>query len=277
MTTASDQSVAGDNDHWMLFERLTSDGYPIIVLARTGNTLVESRLRDGNLTVVRCRADASIVNDNGLPRHTDHIYPVEDILAQKLLLADVGVLHAASISGDGERRMVYAHANPLNFAPMLEGLAVEDYALSAAPPTDRAEIIDLITPTVIDVQLNGDRDVISNLEKRGDDCSVSRKTDFWFYGAKDGLQGLAADLEPWGYSIDHWLDDTDGVVLTSDTPVEFGVFREITPVLVGTAEKHDVTYDGWETFVVSKAKSEVEPPNPQSKSLLSKLFGAKKN
>lgn len=277
MTEAPDQSVAGDNDHWMLFERLTSDGYPLIVLARTGNMLVENQLRDGNLTVVRCRADASIVNENGLPRHTDRIYPLEDILAQKLFAADVGVLHAASVSGDGERRMVYAHADPLNFAPMLEGLAVEDYALSVARPVNRVEIIDLITPTVIDVQLNGDRDVISNLEKHGDDCSVSRKTDFWFYGAKDGLQGLAADLEPWGYSVDHWLDETDGVVLTSDTSVEFGVFREITPVLVGTAEKHGVTYDGWETFVVGKGKSEVEPPKPQSTSLLSKLFGAKKN
>jgi len=277
VTTTPDQSVAGDNDRWMLFERLTSDGYPLIVLARTGNALVESRLRDGNVTVVRCRAEASIVNENGLPRHTDRIYPVEDILAVKLHASNVGAFHAASVSGDGERRMVYAHADPLNFAPILEGLAVEDYSLSAAAPADRAEIIDLITPTAIDVQLSGDRDVISNLEKHGDDCSVSRKTDFWFYGAKDGLQGLAADLEPWGYSIDHWLDDNDGVVLTSDTPVEFGVFREITPVLVGTAEKHGVTYDGWETFVVGKAKSEAEPPRPQSKSLLSKLFGAKKN
>ena len=277
MSVAFDQSVAGDNDSWILFERLTSDGYPLVVLARTGNPLVETALQEGSVTAVHCRADAAIVNDIGMPQHTDRIYPVEDRLALELGAFDIGALHVASVSGDGERRMIYSHARPINFTPILDQLSVEGYALSAASLTDRPALIELVTPTIIDRKLHGDQEVISNLQKHGDDGSTARKTDFWFYGEKDRLLGLIRALEPWGYSVDHWLDDSAGVVLTTETPVEFGIFREVTPVLVGMAERHGVEYDGWETPVVGAAAAQSEPPKSQPKSLLSKLFRAKKN
>lgn len=278
MNKPLDRSVTGDDDTWMLFERLTQDGYPLVVLARTGNSLVDDALGNGLLTVVRCQADINIVNDSGMPQHTDRIYPIEDRLARELAAFDVGALHVASVTGDGERRMIYTHATPLDFEPILHSLQVDGYSFRAGLPTERASLIELITPSDIERQLNGDMSVISNLEKNGDDGATPRKTDFWFYGARSALERVAAELEPWGYSIDHWLDDPEGVVLTSQTAVDFGTFREVTPVLVAAAERQGVTYDGWETVVVRHDLPKPKPPAElQTKSLLSKLFGAKKN
>ncbi len=278
MTSPLDQSVSGESDTWMLFERLTSDGYPLVVLARTGNSLVDDALEGALVSVVRCQADSEIVNDKGMPQHTDRIYPIEDELAGELSALNVGAFHVASISGDGERRLVYTHRTPLDFNPVLQLFRVEGYSLSASAIVDRDALIDLITPTPIEWQLNGDMAVISNLEKNGDDGATPRKTDFWFYGDKAALDGVVADLTPWGYAVDHWLEDPKGVVLTSETAVDVSAFLDVTPVLVATADKYGVTYDGWETFVVLPSATEPESAVlPQPKSLLSKFFGAKKN
>jgi hypothetical protein len=136
----------------------------------------------------------------------------------------------------------------------------------------------LITPTTIEQQLNGDMSVITNLEQNGDYGRAPRKTDFWFYGATSQLGALVADLEPWGFSVDHWLEDPEGVVLTCQTSVDLTTFRELTPILVGMADRHGVTYDGWETFIVrADAPATQLPSQPKPQSMLSKLFGAKKN
>jgi hypothetical protein len=278
VTDAPDRSVAGDNDTWILFDRLTDDGYPLVVLARTGNAVVEHALRNQIVTVVSGAADVSLVNDRGMPQHTDRLYPVEEGLARELSAFDVGAFHVASVTGDGQRRMVFAHATALDFGPVLQLFHPEGYTLSVVTFDDREVLVDLVTPTSLDRQLNGDMGVISNLQKNGDDGLVPRRTDFWFYGELEHLASLVEELGPWGYVVDRWLEDPQGVVLFSETSVDFDTFRGITPVLVGAAEKHGVTYDGWETFVVRLGVAEVVPSTaPKPKSLLSKLFGAKKN
>lgn len=278
MTGAPDRSVAGDNDSWILFDRLTEDGYPLVVLARTGNAIVEHALRNDLVTVVCATADIALVNDGGMPQHTDRLYPVEEGLTRELGAFDIGAFHVASVTGDGLRRMIFAHATPLDFAPVLELFQPEGYALSAAAPDDRELLINLVRPSGLDRQLNGDLRVISNLQKNGDNGLVPRRTDFWFYGEPARLAFLVEELGPWGYAVDRWLEDPQGVVLFSETSVDFDTFREITPVLVGAAEKHGVEYDGWETFVVRPGIAEPAPATaPKPQSLLSKLFGAKKN
>ena len=274
MSAEVDHSVAGDKDAWLLFDRTTPDGYPLVVLARTGNVLVEASIRDAFMTVVECEPDVALVNERGMPQHTDRIYPVEDALARELHALSVGALHVASVTGDGLRRLVFTHAQPLDFEPVLRPFEVEGYSLRGTSVDDRDEWVALVTPTDVDRLLDGDRGVISHLEDSGDDGSVPRKTDFWFYGDSAALAKLAEDLGPWGYAIDHWLDDPEGVVLTGEIPANYETFCEVTPMLVSMAERHGVTYDGWETFVV---RPEQEPVEPAPQSLLSRLFGAKKN
>jgi hypothetical protein len=277
VTSPIDQSVGGDADTWMLFDRLADDGQPFVILARTGNSVVEDALRDKLVTVVHCQADPTLVNEAGMPQHSDRLYAVEEGLAAELALLDFATFHVASVTGDGERRIVFAHAAPIEWDAILERFDIAGYSLAATIPSDRAKLIGLVTPTVVELQLNGDRSVISNLEKNGDTGLSSRKTDFWFYGPKDRLNPLAVELEAWGYGVDHWLDDPTGVVLTREMPVDFSTFLELTPILVRAAERHDVVYDGWETFVVRPVPDLVDPVGDKPKSLLSKLFGAKKN
>ncbi|MFD1787280.1 ribonuclease E inhibitor RraB [Sphingomonas floccifaciens] len=278
MTLSPGSTVAGEADQWMLFERMSTDGYPLIILVRNGDPVVSEALKAGLLSVVSCKADSSIFFDNGLPQYTDRIYPIEDKLAHELERCNFAVFHVASVSGEGQRRLIYAHAEPVDFERMLKSVKVEGYSFSTDTPLDHSDLIDLITPSATDRQLSGDMSVISNLSKNGDDGTAARKTDFWFYGATNALEALIADLTPWGFAIDHWLDEAEGVVLTTNTAVDLDSFKSLTPVLVATAETHGVKYDGWETFVVSPEAPEPDPiATPQPKSLLSKLFGAKKN
>jgi hypothetical protein len=269
-----DQSVDGVNDKWMLLERLTSDGRPLVVLARTGNPAVDALLQTGQLAIVHGVADADLVNDVGMPQHTDRLYPVEDGIAHELGGLGVGAVHVASISGNGERRMFYACATPLELDSIVQSLGAEGYSLSISRPTDRATLAELVTPTLVDHKLSADLSVITNLEKDGDDRSIPRPTDFWFYGAKSGLEGLVAELAPAGYVVDHWQSDPAGVQLTREMPVDFQTFREVTPALLDAAARHGVDYDGWGAPVVRPYEEEAEP---QPKSFLGRLFGGKKN
>ena len=275
MTDQPDLTVQGDADKWILFDRQTQDGYPLVVLARTGNAAVERSLQQETVTIVRCEADSSIVNDRGMPGHTDRIYQIEDQIANQLEAQKIMAFHVASVTGDGLRRLVYSHSAALDFEPILEQFRVEGYSLTSALADDRDSIIALVSPTSIERQLNGDLGVISNLEKHGDDGRAVRKTDFWFYDARPALETAAVELQPWGYTVDHWLSDPEGVVLTTNTAVDFETFRNITPVLVGIADRHGLNYDGWETFVVLPESEAAQPQKP--KSLLSRLFGKKDN
>jgi hypothetical protein len=278
MNEAAGRSVGGDTDTWMLFERSTEEGYPLIVLARTGNSLNETAWDSGIATVVHCVAESDLINDRGMPQHTDHIYPVEEGLARELTAFDVDALHVASVTGDGERKVVYVHRLPLNFDPIVNQFSVEGYRLQTGAVADKSSLRALVTPSALDHQLNGDLGVISNIEKNGDDGLTPRKTDFWFYGDIAALESLVTELGPWGFTVDHWLAEPEGVVLTCNSKVDYETFKEMTPILLAVAERHDVTYDGWETFIINPESAAAAPPEqPKPQSLLSRLFGARKN
>lgn len=261
----------------MLIERFTPDNYPLVVLARTGNPLIDGGWDSSITTVIHCVADPYLVNDRRMPQHTDRIYPIEEGIARELEAFNVGALHVASVTGDGERRIIYLHTSPLNFDPILTLFKAEGYELKASSSPNPTDIRELVIPTKLDHQLSGDLGVISNIGEHGDDGLVPRKTDFWFYGDIPSLRALAGDLEPWGFSVDHWLDEPVGVVLTCETKVDFETFKDLTPILVSQAERHDLDYDGWETFVIKPESEMIEQPKAPKQSLLSKLFGAKKN
>jgi len=240
--------IDADKGRWMVFDRTTSGGLPLVVLAHVGSPQTETMLREGLLTVVTCVADAELVNDSRMPQHTDRIYALEDKIDSEPSLS--GARHVASITGDGARRMIYAHGLPVDFDRILKTLFIPNYSCRASAWSDRQSLITLITPTQLEVQLNGDRDVINNLEKQGDDGVATRKTDFWFYGKRSDLSGLAADLAKKGFSVDHWVEGPVGVVLTRTMSVSFDIFQTVTPQLVEAANMHSANYDGWETLVV---------------------------
>jgi len=151
--------------------------------------------------------------------------------------------------------MYFVHRDPFDFASILASSEVEGFLCSSSEVSDRQALIQLVTPTPLEMQLNGDQEVIANLQKNGDDGLLPRKTDFWFYGEKAALSNLATHLKPFGFSIDHWTTSPMGLVLTRDMPVDLASFRKTTPIIVDGTTRYDVTYDGWETLVISEASA----------------------
>jgi hypothetical protein len=272
-----DLSVAGEADRWMTFMRHTEDGYPLSIFVRMNNPRVQALAKSGIITGLRFDLAVELVRDNGLPADIAALQNLEERFLKELQLLEVGALHLASVTGDGGRSMYFVHDLEIDFQPLVDHYKVPDVQISASIISNRLGLLELVSPTAVEQQLNGDIGVISNLEKNGDDGTAARRTDFWFYGQRTHLEALAKELAPWGYVIDRWLDEPEGAVLFTETSVDFGTFQEVTPVLVGAAEKHGVTYDGWETFVVRPDAPEPTAEKSKPKSLLSKLFGAKKN
>ena len=244
------QAPSKSGDRWMIYERVASDGKPLVVVARTGNAEVQTLLLNGRATVVICRTDPVNVNDQGMPHGTDRLYSIEDKLDEEAPAA--GAIRVASVTGQGQRRMFFVHHGPLDLSPMLQAIRAPAFACDASEVGDRQAMIQLVTPTPLEIQLNGDQEVIANLQKSGDDGHTPRKTDFWFFGQREPLGSLTANLKAHGFSFDRWLKDPTGVVLSRKMPVDFAAFQTLTPVIVGAAEQSGVEYDGWETLVVAK-------------------------
>lgn len=259
MTAQADMSVSGSQDRWFLYDRSAPDGMPLIVMARTGDAQIQALVSSGRMTVLSCRADPQNMMDHGIPKGTDLLYPVEESFDRQPTLVAAGALHVASVTGQGQRRMVLVHREPLDMAPVLKTIDVPGFSCSASEAENRQDLVRIITPTSVEVQLNGDREVIANLQKSGDDGHAVRKTDFWFYGSRKALDPLVADLKAQGLSLDHWLKGPSGVVLSRETSVDLSAFRTLTPILVVAAETHGVEYDGWETFVVTDRSKHAEP------------------
>ncbi|GAA0335641.1 hypothetical protein GCM10009087_52630 [Sphingomonas oligophenolica] len=242
----------------MVYERAASDGKPLVIVARTGNAGVRALLLNGRATVVICRTDPTNVNDQGMPQGTERLYSIEDKLDEAPALLAAGALRVASVTGQGQRRMFFVHREPLDLAPVLQTAQVQGFSCDASEVDDRQALINLATPTPLESQVNGDREVIAGLQKSGDDGHASRKTDFWFYGQRRSLGALTANLNAHGFSVDHWLSGPTGVVLSREMPVDVPAFQTLTPIIVGAAEQAGVDYDGWETIVVSQASTQLE-------------------
>lgn len=258
-----DKADSSPTGRWMVYERMAFDGKPLVVLVRTGNPEVQTLLLNGRATVVICRTDPANVNDQGMPQGTKRLYPLEDKLDEAPALLAAGAIRIASVTGQGQRRMFFVHRDPLDFSPLLKMTEVQGFACDAEEVDDRQALIHLVTPTHLESQLNGDQDVIAGLQKSGDDGQAPRKTDFWFYGQRGSLGALAASLKAQGFSVDHWLSDPTGVVLSRKMSVDLAAFQALTPVIVGTAERSGVDYDGWETLVVSQASTHMDARTPK--------------
>jgi hypothetical protein len=273
-----DLSVAGESDQWMTFMRHTEEGYPLSIFVRMNNPRVQSLVNSGIVSSLSFDIPVEEVRDNGLPVDIGALQALETRFLNEFQLLDVGVFHFASVTGDGGRFAYFVHERPVDFEPTIEHFGVPDVQVGAAIVHDRVALLDLVSPTSAEQQLNGDLQVISSLNQQGDDGTATRTTEFWFYGQTTQIEGLRTELAPLGFAINRWLDEPVGAVFVAETAVDFGTFQQLTPILVDSAEKHGLVYDGWETFVVSQSSPQpaiLEANKP--KSLLSRIFGAKKN
>ena len=240
--------AAADGDSWIVYDRVASDGMPLIVFAQMDNPQAQTLLQTGRATAIACHADSA--SYMGMPQDIARLYTLEDRIAADPALRAAGALHIASVTGQDQRRIFVVHPNPLDLSPILHATPISGYSCAAEAVVDRPSLIQLVTPTAIDIELSADQSVISNLGQNGDDGSAPRKTDFWFYGPRASLDKLAAVLQTHGFSVDHVVTSPEGIVLSRETPVTMATFRSLTPVLINAAQNCGVQYDGWETVVV---------------------------
>jgi hypothetical protein len=269
-----DMSVAGDKDQWMLLERASSDGLPLIVRSRI-NSAIADFAEANRVSAVICDVHSEYVRDDGMPTCLTQLYELEDQIVESVADTEIATFHTASATGDARRVLYFAADAKLNLKAIVETVSSEIMIASVISDLDFVTYRDLVTPTWLEAQFDGDRQVISNLEHHGDDGTASRKIDFWFYGERAALQQMAERLAiEGGFSVDHWLNDPSGVVLTIESSAEMRNFSNITPLLLEAADEFSVTYDGWETLVVSNHAPPESSPKP---SLFGRLFGQRKN
>jgi hypothetical protein len=272
VSDSSPIDAAGDRDIWMLLSRQSEDGYPLVVRTRC-NPEVTQFSEVNKVVAVICDVRDDLVNDNGMPSCFEELIDIEDALVAAVAASGKIGYHTASVTGDGRRVFYFAIEPTLPIAELTEEQVVRVGELSLMSDFEFDTYVDFITPTDLDRQLDGDRKVVQNLSEGGDDGQIPRTIEFWFYGERSALQSVADRLTPAGFQHVRWLDETDGVVLSLESAVGMDTFRDLTPLLVNTAAEFGVTYDGWETPVISP-----QAPPPQAKpSLFGKLFGQRKH
>lgn len=272
----TDMTVAGDEDGWMLIERQSAEGLPLLVRSRVINRAITSFENDNKVSAIVLDLRPEYVTDNGFPRNLDDVHRLEDEIVEKLSALSSICFHTASVTGDARRVMYVAHSNTESLDNLVKSFEVNFGEFQLFDDFDIEVYREFVTPTALDKQRNGDQAVIAALQSNGDVGDIARKIDFWFYGDRAALDGILNGLREIGLELDHWLEDPNGLVACSNAPATSAYFRELTPQLVELADIYGVEYDGWETFIVKDDNmSEDESVQTKPKSLFKKLFGPK--
>lgn len=276
----TDMSTSGDDARWTLLERQTAEGLPLVVRSRVRDAEILEFEQSNEVSAIIVDLRPEIVRDDGLPRNLDELHRLEDDIVEKLDALPERCIHTASVTGDARRTMYIAHDASAPLQLLVDTFALDFGELQLFRDFELDVYQEFITPTALDKQLEGDQGVIAALESHGDVAEAPRKIDFWFYGERAALDRTLVDLGRLGLELDHWLDDPVGFVATSESPATMVHFRQLTPRLVELADKHGISYDGWETFIVKSDEAvlpEVDEAEAKPKSFMQKLFGQKKN
>lgn len=259
----------------MLLQRVSESGQPIVVRTRINPDIYEFA-RSNRISALICDVEPKLVSEQGMPLCMDALYDLEDRLVGLIKESPKRAYHTASATGDGRRTIYIAHSADLDIGDVA-GSAPCDVATIWATDDFAVETYEeFISPTPLDVQIDGDHSVISSLQKQGDDGVAPRKIDFWFYGDRPSLEDLASRLSDEGMFIDHWLDgDRVGLVMSKTAPASHDHFSALTPAILEASQATGVEYDGWETLVLADLSAEPSPSQPTS--LLRRLFGKGKD
>ena len=270
MSHSTDKSISGDDDRWMLLQRESSEHLPIVVRARV-NSDIQEFAAINNVSAIILDVHPDSVREDGMPTSLDILYELEDRLVQIVADSSIEAYHTASATGDSRRTIYIVHSKGSSLPRECENLDSGIIQSSIYSSIDFETYRDFVTPTDIDIKVDGDHNIFRTISENGDDGSEPRKIDFWFYGAKSALEKLVENLADLDFSVDHWLDENSGVVLSLNSQANVQVFAKLTPLLVEKSEKFGVEYDGWETPLVTDQAKEIA--RPKKPSFFKRIFG----
>jgi hypothetical protein len=271
----SDMSTAGENDRWILVERQSSDGSPLLVRTRIGNQEVNDFSKAHKVTAVICDILPALTRADGMPTCLDKLHLLEDEIVEAMARQGGRAFHTASVTGDGRRVLYLAHSSSLQIKDAIAKIVSDVCEIQVFDELKFETYSDFVTPTVIDMKLDGDRQVLTALEGHGDLADAPRAIEFFFYGERANLEEFLAEAHGRGFTLDHWIEEPSGVMVTRTMPAEFSDFRELTPYLVEAADRFGIDYDGWGTSIVA-APLQSEPMAAPKSPRLAQLFGFKK-
>ncbi len=133
-----------------------------------------------------------------------------------------------------------------------------EYEVGSSDDPEWSYYIDFLLPDEERSQWIADCRVIENLRKHGDPLSSPRRVDHWVFCNDEASRSrFRDDAVNMGFSVENeWIDKENSpsqpfiIQIYRTDVVELEEIHAVIMQLVNLAKSVDVTYDGWETFVI---------------------------
>jgi hypothetical protein len=244
-------------DQWHYFPCAIGEDQAFIYV----NAALRDSIGQAPALLARLRLIYKAPRDNGLPTADEFeaVSEIEDRIDE--FARSGGDWYVGRVTMAGQRRFyVYTSRAEDAWNDFLKELTSDSgYEIKLEMRDDSRHLgyFEELYPTEDDWQVIKDLQVIEQLEKHGDDGSVSRKVDHWIYFPdKESSVDFVRWAEEAGFveEAEYSGQREDGqycVRLYHHASVTVGEITRHTIALGGKAREHGGEYDGWETEIVN--------------------------
>jgi uncharacterized protein (TIGR01619 family) len=188
------------------------------------------------------------------------LFQIEDALTPELARRCSAMLCGA-ITTEGRREFYFYGENSRGFGKAVASAMAQfdGYKFDTGEKNDPLweQYLDVLYPSEEDLQRIANRDLLDQLETRGDVLSVIREVHHWIYfRSKQSRESFKEAVAKSGYTICSNLEGKDdrsfGLIVSRVQSVEQEVTDAVVLELLRLARQFDGEYDGWETPIVTQ-------------------------
>jgi regulator of RNase E activity RraB len=188
------------------------------------------------------------------------LFQIEDVLNPEIIHV-CDAIFCGAITTEGRREFYFYGKSREGFdAATVRSLAkFPTYRFDSGEKNDPLweQYLEVLYPSKEDLQRIANRDLLDQLEKRGDVLSVRREVRHWVYvRSKQSRELFGKAAATCGYGIvsesDGPKDTPLGIVVSRVQSVDQNAADEIVLELLRLAQHFDGEYDGWETPIVTQ-------------------------
>ncbi|GAB0170072.1 DUF695 domain-containing protein [Lysinibacillus sp. CTST325] len=203
-------------------------------------------------------------NEDGFPigHEAEKINEIEVSLKEFVGLKNI--INVGRITTDGTRDIIFysdqeKHKDLIEAADrFIKSTGYEFEVFSIEEDENWEFYFNFLYPNQYQQQHMGNRSVIAQLEKSGDELEVARKVDHWLYFESTKMLGdFVKAIKKEGFFVEEESTEMNekgkySLSIYRIDSVDFTSINEVTDLLVEVSEKYEGEYDGWATFVVNK-------------------------
>ncbi|MDM5246001.1 DUF695 domain-containing protein [Lysinibacillus sp. G4S2] len=203
-------------------------------------------------------------NKNGFPIGSEAKKINEIEVSLKEVVGLNHIINVGRITTDGTRDIIF-YSNQEKQKDLIEaaGLLIKstgyEFEVFSIEEDENWEFyFNYLYPNQYQQQHMGNRSVVDQLEKTGDELEVARKVDHWLYFENTKMLGdFVKAIKKEGFSVEEESTEMNeqgkySLAIYRTDSVDLNSINEVTDLLVEISEKYEGEYDGWETFVVNK-------------------------